>query len=309
MNSIEPLVSVVIPTYNHSTLLKSAIESVLSQTYKNIEIIVIDNHSTDDTEEIISEFKCDYLKYIKIHNNGVIALSRNIGIKNATGEWLAFLDSDDIWYPKKIEIVVNSINENPECKVFCTDENIKNENGIYGVLKYGPYQKQNFYRYLIESGNCISTSACVVERSFIQKHQIQFSEDRRHITAEDYECWMRLAMNGAKFKFISSIQGEYFIHTKNQSGNTERHKSSVKAVLLDHVMKIQKFQEPNKLWRLIETRILVEEGLEEARQRNIKLMLCRILEALATGRLLFLKVIKIKLMNKFNDMVRKNLKV
>ena len=90
-----PLVSIVIPTYNHANYLSKALQSVLDQTYKNWEAIVIDNHSTDDTNEVINRYVDPRIKYLKIHNCGVIAKSRNVGIQTAKGEWIAFLDSDD----------------------------------------------------------------------------------------------------------------------------------------------------------------------------------------------------------------------
>ncbi len=93
------LVSVVIPTYNHARFLGRALQSVMDQTYKNWEVIIIDNHSQDNTDEIVEAFKDPRITLLKIHNNGVIAASRNMGIRAAKGEWIAFLDSDDHWYP------------------------------------------------------------------------------------------------------------------------------------------------------------------------------------------------------------------
>ena len=95
---MNPLVSVVIPTYNHAYLLKDALHSVICQTYTNIEIIVIDNNSVDDTEEVVLSFLDPRIIFKKINNNGIIAASRNMGILIAKGDYIAFLDSDDIWH-------------------------------------------------------------------------------------------------------------------------------------------------------------------------------------------------------------------
>ena len=92
-----PLVSVIIPTYNQAHYLVRALQSVLDQTYINWEAIVIDNYSTDNTDEVMADFADPSVTYLKIHNNGVIAASRNEGIRAAKGEWVAFLDSDDWW--------------------------------------------------------------------------------------------------------------------------------------------------------------------------------------------------------------------
>lgn len=96
------LISIIIPTYNQANFLKNAIQSVLDQTYTNWELIIVDNYSTDSTEEIINQFKDSRIKKFQIKNNGIVAISRNVGIKMANGTWVAFLDSDDIWFPEKI---------------------------------------------------------------------------------------------------------------------------------------------------------------------------------------------------------------
>jgi len=101
-NKFFPLVSIVIPTYNYANYLKRALQSILDQKYENWEAIVIDNHSTDDTSEVINRYKDPRIKYLKISNYGVIAKSRNAGILAAKGQWIAFLDSDDWWAADKL---------------------------------------------------------------------------------------------------------------------------------------------------------------------------------------------------------------
>ena len=101
--NFNPRVSVVIPTYNHAAFLHKALQSVVDQTYKNLEILVVNNFSTDETESIVSSFSDKNISLFNFRNNGIIAAARNHGIQHATGEFIAFLDSDDIWYPTKIE--------------------------------------------------------------------------------------------------------------------------------------------------------------------------------------------------------------
>ena len=90
-----PLISIVIPTYNRSLFLERSIKSIINQTYQNWEIIVIDNNSTDDTDLVLEKYKEKKILIKKINNEGIIAKSRNLGIKLAKGEYIAFLDSDD----------------------------------------------------------------------------------------------------------------------------------------------------------------------------------------------------------------------
>jgi glycosyltransferase involved in cell wall biosynthesis len=105
-------VSIIIPTYNHASYLGRALRSVINQTYTNWEAIVIDNHSTDNTDQVMSNFKDPRIKYLKINNDGVIAKSRNKGIEIAKGKWVAFLDSDDWWTSDKLKVCLSFANDN-----------------------------------------------------------------------------------------------------------------------------------------------------------------------------------------------------
>ncbi|UKI56577.1 MAG: glycosyltransferase [Treponema succinifaciens] len=99
----EPLVSVIIPTYNRGRLILDSINSVLNQTYKNIELIVVDDCSTDDTEEILKSINDSRIKYVKLEKNSGACIARNKGIELSTGEFIAFNDSDDLWITTKLE--------------------------------------------------------------------------------------------------------------------------------------------------------------------------------------------------------------
>ena len=127
--------SVIIPTYNQASLLEKAVKSVLNQSFKNFEIIIVDNYSDDETQKIVESFQSKKIIYKKIENHGVIARSRNLGIKISSGKWLAFLDSDDSWYKEKLQIVSDFLQGNNSYDVICTDELIINE--ILNKKKYG----------------------------------------------------------------------------------------------------------------------------------------------------------------------------
>ena len=109
--------SVVITNYNHEKYIGKCISSVLNQTFKNFELIIIENSSSDNSLQIIKSFKDRRIKIFKIKNGGIIAKSRNLGIKKSKSRWIAFLDSDDFWYKKKLETVKKKIleNKNNQC--------------------------------------------------------------------------------------------------------------------------------------------------------------------------------------------------
>ena len=117
-----PLISVVIPTYNHADFLKVAITSVVEQTYQNFEIIIVDNHSNDHTNEVVNSFNDNRIHFHKINNNGVIAASRNLGVDHTKGEWIAYLDSDDFWYPTRLQCLIDNMHSSLNYDVISTNE-------------------------------------------------------------------------------------------------------------------------------------------------------------------------------------------
>jgi len=260
-NSSDPLVTVVIPSYNHARYLKRAIQSVLNQSYKNWEMIIIDNHSTDNTDKVIAFFQDMRITYLKIYNDGIIAKSRNAGIRLAKGEWIAFLDSDDLWYPRKLQKAIEVIRHDSSIDVCCNNElQVDEVKKSKKKLIYGPYCS-NFYRDLLVNGNCLSTSATMVKREFLKKNTIFFRENKEFVTVEDYDFWMLLARASANFKFIKSIQGEYTVHNNNASGQNSKHIINLNNLIRDHIYQLQTFSlERDKLWRYINSRLLLSSA-------------------------------------------------
>jgi glycosyltransferase involved in cell wall biosynthesis len=238
--SNNPLVSVVIPSYNHGRFIGKAVQSVLDQTYKNVEIIVVDNHSTDQTPTILNKIASpDLLKVVEINNDGVIAASRNKGIREARGEWIAFLDSDDVWMPDKLEKMLVLAKGESKYEVLCHNEYKVYENSEKKeLLRHGPATEE-FYRTLLLGGNRLSTSATMVQREFVKKHNLVFSESPDHVTVEDYAFWLDLAKAGARFGFTEEVLGEYFIHASNNSLGIERHWRNNENLLRWHLVERQ----------------------------------------------------------------------
>ena len=153
---IKPHFSVILPNYNHGKYLKQAIDSVLNQSYNSWELLIIDNHSTDNSDKIISSYNDPRIKSFKINNDGVIAKSRNYGIKNSKADWIAFLDSDDIWYENKLSTLIEFIDQGFD--IICSNEY---QNKIYERKKTPNYynlKTKQFYQELLIFGNKLSTS-------------------------------------------------------------------------------------------------------------------------------------------------------
>ena len=260
----KPFFSVVIPTYNQSSLLRKAIQSVLNQTFNNYEIIIIDNYSEDNTEKIVNDFNSDKIKYIKNHNHGLLAKSRNIGINESKSEWIAFLDSDDSWTSNRLEILFNFLSNDDSYPVVCTNElvvdKIKNKKKVW---KYGPYNN-SFYKTLLKYGNRISTSAAIVKKIFLDENKIYFDENKDFAPTEDYDFWMRLAKKEARFKFLNYVLGEHLFHEESWgSKNKLLCKKSTSSILKYHVFNVQDFtKNKKKLWESIESRLIIDEVVD-----------------------------------------------
>ena len=226
----EGLVSVVIPTYNHAHFLGKAIQSVIDQTYMHWEALVIDNNSEDNTDDVVSSFNDKRIKLYKINNKGVIAASRNLGIQKACGKWVAFLDSDDWWYPEKLDMSVRVLKNGAQ--LVCHAEDWIKNGSKFRTVKYGPKNKAT-YRQLLFGKNCISTSAVTIQRASLSQVG-SFTESSQAVGVEDYHLWIKLAKAGFKFEFIDQALGCYRIYDMSQSNNLIKQMNSERWVLKDH---------------------------------------------------------------------------
>ena len=119
-------VSVIIPTYNRAGTIKRSVESVLNQTYDKLEVIIVDDGSTDNTSEVVESIKDDRVRYIKLEKNQGVSHARNYGVSQAKYDMIAFHDSDDAWRKDKLEKQIKKYNENPDAVlVYCAYENHK----------------------------------------------------------------------------------------------------------------------------------------------------------------------------------------
>jgi len=184
-NSENPLVSVIIPTFNRAWVLKEAIDSVLAQDFRDFELIVVDDGSTDNTGQILDAYHQD-LMVIRQPNKGV---ARNRGIVEAAGRLIAFLDSDDLWLPRKLSSQIDFFNSNPAAVINQTEE-IWIRNGV----RVNPRTRHHKLSGMIFEPSLalclVSPSAVMMKRSLFDEVGL-FDEDLP--ACEDYDLWLRIS--------------------------------------------------------------------------------------------------------------------
>jgi glycosyltransferase involved in cell wall biosynthesis len=252
-----PFFSIVIPTYNRAHILSRSIDSVLSQTYQDFELIIVDNGSTDNTQQWMdSAYQDDRLIYRYQEGSGSPASPRNTGMSLAKGQWICLLDSDDRWDKNKLQCVLDVIQTNTNVDVICHNENIYYEasDSIDKVLKYGPASK-NMYKEMLIFGNRLSTSATSMRIEFLKDNNLQFNESSEFATVEDYDLWLNLAKYDANFVFLSESLGFYTVGESNMIANSNLFCTNLQNLLRMHTFSIQQFTEnKNKLWELLRLR-------------------------------------------------------
>lgn len=158
------MISVIIPTYNRAHLLKRAINSVLNQTYKDIEVIIVDDCSEDNTKEVVNSIESKKIRYIRLENNSGACKARNVGIKKSSGEYIAFLDSDDEWCPDKLEKQYNYLIMNESNIVVCNYNYEK-----WNKTKLAMRKSNNFITYdELLYKNYVTTGAILTKKSILE---------------------------------------------------------------------------------------------------------------------------------------------
>ena len=180
------LFSIVIPTYNRTNTLPRAVNSVLTQTYKNFELIIVDDGSTDDTEAVVRDIEDSRIRYFKKENEER-NIARNFGIDHAQGDYVCFLDSDDYYYPNHLVIAQKLILAKKAAIIHLGYEVRDEHEEIIAVHDNIPI---NINSYLIRD-NVFSCNAVVIRRDLLE--EVRFINSKVAITSEDHCLWLRLA--------------------------------------------------------------------------------------------------------------------
>lgn len=211
-----PLVSVIIPTYNGSRFIRETIQSVLDQTYNNLEIMVVDDGSTDDTSLIVKSITDQRITYIQQKNAGV-SPARNHGIAVSKGDYIAFLDHDDVWLPCKLEKQLSLFEQNPKVALIYSDVFIINENNFI-IGKYS--HKIKFFRGRIFKelfSSCFITILTVVIKKSVF---LEVGPFLPYKICEDYDLLLKCAAE-YPIDYIDEPLAKYRVHGSNYSKNYE----------------------------------------------------------------------------------------
>ncbi|PMB32531.1 glycosyl transferase family A [Fischerella thermalis CCMEE 5319] len=220
------LISIVIPTYNSEKTIRHTIESVLQQTFSDFELIIINDGSTDSTLKVVSQFQDSRIKVFSFDNAGG-NVSRNRGLKQAIGEFVSFLDADDLWTPDKLESQLNALKENPQAVVAYSWTDYIDEQGKFLLSGTHITANGNVYEKLLISNFLENGSNPLIRREVLVELG---GFDESLTAAQDWDMWLRLAQN---FNFIAvpHVQILYRISANSLSTNLARQEKASLQVL------------------------------------------------------------------------------
>ena len=211
----EPLVSVIVTTYNRKELLKKTIDSILNQTFRNFELIVVDNFSVYDFFSHIESFNDKRITPFQNINNGIIAVNRNYGILRAKGQYVAFCDDDDIWFPNKLEVQLKHFDDDI-IGVGSSAINI-------GNLTFRRCKKKSNHDNILDFSGLFNGNTAPLSSLVIRNKNLLFDENEGLKFVEDFEFQLRMTFEtNKKVKIISEPLIFYRIHAENESADIKK---------------------------------------------------------------------------------------
>ena len=206
------LISIITPTYNCGKFIDRTIDSVISQTYSNWEMIIVDDCSTDNTEEVVKKYKKDKrIKYYKLKNNSGAAVARTEAMKKAKGNYMAFLDSDDLWYKDKLEKQLNFMIEN-NYDFTCTSYEQIDENDIKLNKIIKPKVKADYNRILLDCP--VGNSTVMYNVDELGKFEVPNIRKRN-----DDALWLQIIKKAKNIYGMNDILMQYRVRTNSISSN------------------------------------------------------------------------------------------
>lgn len=210
-----PKVSVIMPSFNKEKYISKSIESILNQTFKDLELLIIDDASTDKSVDIIKNYQDSRIRFFQNKSNIGIAATRNVGLKNVQGEYIALLDADDLSTEYRIEKEVNFLDNNLNIDVVFGDSRIIDENGVIKETYFTPLRNPNFIKAKLMIRDVIPNGSCMYRKEFVEKNNIQYRDG--YLGMEDYMFWVECS-------FCGKIMGmsDLFLYWRDVSENSTK---------------------------------------------------------------------------------------
>lgn len=228
-----PKVSVVIPVYNtKETYFREAVESILAQTYGDFELLLIDNGSEPYIKAIVDSYSDNRIHYHRIEKNMRSAYARNVGIELAKGEYIAFMDSDDLSYPTRLEAQVECLDKHPEVGCLGTNVHITGAKGKpteFTNLR----QHEEIESFLVFSGCAFCQSSLMVRKSIFDKHNIRYREE--WVPAEDYGICVDM-IHKTKFRILDTPLVKYRVYEGSTSHSHYHQQEAKKNIIMQHAI-------------------------------------------------------------------------
>lgn len=243
------LVSIVMPSYNTSKFIAESIESVLAQTYENWELIIVDDCSSDTTEDVVKSYlKDERIIFLQNKKNCGAAISRNIAIQKAKGKWIAFLDSDDLWLPQKLEKQIRFMKENKLNFTYTKYIEITEEGNESGITVSGPKKIDKFKMHLFNYVGCLTV---IYNADYIGKIQIPDLKKRN-----DWAMWL-LAIKKSNCYLFNESLSKYRVR---KSGSITHVKGGKISLLKYHYILFRKIENMNPVLALFWTILNLPAG-------------------------------------------------
>lgn len=255
------MISVVMPTYNRGYILERSIKSVLNQTYKDLELIIVDDNSNDNTEEIIKSIKDNRIRYIKQKENLGANKARNRGICESRGDLIAFQDSDDEWLPNKLEIQIRELKKKKSDLVFCSFNRFENDKKE--IIPNKNINESNIQNELLH-GNFISTQTILAKKACFLNEKF----DDRLPRFQDWDLMIRISLN-YKITFIDQPLVNVYVQHDSISKDREKAEQSIKIMLEKYKVLINNNKNIIEIWYKI---MMMSSGNIKNKTKYLKVM-------------------------------------
>jgi len=238
------MISIIVPTYNKASILKTTIHELLKQTHKDIEIVVVNDSSSDNSDEIIKNIKNNKIKYIQHEQRLGATVARISGINKCNGEFIAFLDDDDVWNYNKLSLQNKILKKYSDLDFVMCDYVVNNQINNFSYTVHLNAFAENFKKAIV-SGPGPFLQCCLFKNTFIKQHLALF--DSLAEPSEDWDWFLSLSKNNPKTYNINSVLFQWNYNSLSQSSNKNKETAAIEYIINKHKKYILNSSSKNNL--------------------------------------------------------------